>query len=249
MKLFKLSYLIVIVPYFMIKSFLILASFSIFAFSSQQIVLVVAKDFNSSKAKLECFEDGKKVFGTIDVNIGKNGLGWGIGEKALIQNHTQAVKHEGDKKAPAGVFRLSSVFGYKKNTHLYMPYIYTSKDLICVDDTQNKYYNQIVHMPKIEPKSFEFMKRDDEQYKLGIVVQHNKNAIPQKGSCIFIHIQRDKNAPTVGCTSMKFDDLKKIVLWLDKTKKPILIQIPKSSSNEILKLYPELKSSRLLKSD
>jgi len=45
----------VMVPYFMIKSFLILVSFSIFAFSSQQIILVVAQDFNLPKAKLQYF--------------------------------------------------------------------------------------------------------------------------------------------------------------------------------------------------
>jgi hypothetical protein len=46
---------------------------------------------------------------------------------------------------------------------------------------------------------------------------------------------------------MKFDDLKKIANWLDINKNPILIQISKSSSTEILQLYPELKSSKLLK--
>ncbi len=58
----------------MIKSFLILISLSTFLFSSQQIVLVVADDFNTSKAKLEYFEDNKKLYNTINVNIGKKGL-------------------------------------------------------------------------------------------------------------------------------------------------------------------------------
>ncbi len=233
----------------MIKSFLILTSFSIFAFSSQQIILVVSQDFNSSQAKLECFEGSKKVFNTIDVNIGKNGLGWGLGEITLKKNKTEPTKQEGDKKAPAGIFKLPYVFGYAKKQTLHMPYIYSSKDLICVDDSKNRYYNQIIHMPKDKPKSFEFMKREDKQYELGIVVEHNKKGLIQSGSCIFIHVQREKNTPTVGCTSMRYSDLKKMIFWLDRAKNPILIQIPKSSSNEILKLYPELKSSKLLKRD
>ena len=92
----------------------------------------------------------------------------------------------------------------------------------------------------------EFMKRDDLQYELGIVVEHNKEAVSSRGSCIFIHVQKAKNTGTAGCTSMSLNELKKIVNWLDEKKNPILIQIPKSSSKEILERYPELKSSELL---
>jgi len=46
---------------------------------------------------------------------------------------------------------------------------------------------------------------------------------------------------------MKLSDLQKIIKWLDKDKNPILIQIPKSSAKEILKLYPELNNSELLR--
>ena len=90
------------------------------------------------------------------------------------------------------------------------------------------------------------MRRDDNQYELGIVVSHNKEGIKKGGSCIFLHVQKSKDAPTAGCTSMTLKNIKKIASWLDKDKKPILIQIPKSSSNEIKKLYPNLKDSKLL---
>lgn len=230
----------------MIKSFLILISFSIFLYSSQQIILVVSDDFNTSKAKLECFEDNETVFNSIDVNIGKKGLGWGIGEIDLTKNEDEPVKKEGDKKAPIGVFKLHTVFGYAKTTQTHMPYQQVSKKIICVDDSNSKQYNKIISMPKEKPKSFEFMKRDDLQYELGVVVGHNNDALSQKGSCIFIHVQKEKDAGTAGCTSMVLDDLKKIVNWLDKDKNPILIQIPKSSSEDILKLYPELRKSKLL---
>ena len=93
------------------------------------------------------------------------------------------------------------------------------------------------------------MRRDDLQYELGIVVEHNKKAISTRGSCIFIHVQKSKDAGTAGCTSMSLNELKKIVNWLDEKKNPILIQIPKSSSKEILGIYPELKNSELLKNN
>lgn len=231
----------------MIKSFLILITLSIFLFSSQQVILVVADDFNTSKAKLECFEDGQIIYKDIDVNIGKNGLGWGLGEIKLAQIQNDAIKVEGDKKAPIGIFKLSKIFGYSIRNNFNMPYLHTSKNLICVDDSNSNKYNKIISMPNEKPKSFEFMKRNDLQYELGIVVEHNKNAEFKRGSCIFIHVEKEKNAPTAGCTSMNLEYLIKIVNWLDSSKNPILIQIPKSSSSSILQVYPYLKKSILLK--
>jgi len=230
----------------MIKSFLILINLQILLYSSQQIILVVSDSFSSPKASLECYEDGKKIFNTIDVNIGKNGLGWGLGETTLKQKSEEPLKYEGDKKAPIGIFKLTDIYGYSQKHNYKMPYLYTSKSLICVDDSNSNFYNQIIEANGDE-KSFEYMKRDDHQYELGIVVAHNQNAIAKRGSCIFLHVKKSDDAPTAGCTSMKLEEISKIATWLDKTKNPILIQIPKSSSKEILKLYPELKNSEFLK--
>ena len=229
----------------MIKSFLILISFSILLSASQQIVLVVANNMHSSQAKLECYEGGKKVFSTMIVNLGKNGLGWAARSDALAQSTQDALKYEGDKKAPAGIFTLSSIFGYASKSNYQLPYLYITKKLICVDDTHSNFYNQII-MAHGNEKSYESMQRDDEQYKLGIVVDYNQKAIAGRGSCIFMHIQRAPNSATVGCTSMSETNIKKIAKWLNKNKNPILIQIPKKSAKEILKRYPQLKNSNLL---
>jgi len=236
--------MLVIVPYFMIKSFLIITSFSILLFSSQQIVLVVADNFETNRAFLEFYEDDKKLFST-RVNIGKNGLGWGIGEVSLRQKQADPLKHEGDKKAPVGIFKLTDIFGYKSSSNYRLPYLYTSDNLICVDDIESNFYNQII-MKNGDEKSFEYMKREDMQYEIGVVVAHNKKGEKSRGSCIFLHVQKDINSSTAGCTSMKYEDLEKIIKLLDKEKNPLLIQIPKSSAQEILKSYPFLQSSSLL---
>ena len=228
----------------MIKSFLILICFEIFLFCSQQIVLVVADDFNATKASLELFENSKKVY-TTHVNLAHNGLGWGLGEVQLQQEKGMPLKYEGDKKAPAGIFKLTDIFGYAFESDYKMPYLHTSKSLICVDDVDSPFYNQIIEGRSSE-KSFEYMHRKDNQYKYGIRVAHNSDAIPKRGSCIFLHIQRDSNAPTVGCTSLKEKDILFLINWLDKSKNPLLIQIPKSSKEEILRLYPQLKDSAFL---
>lgn len=244
----------------MIKSILILITLQTFLFGSEQIVLVVAEDFNTSKASLECYEDGKKVCAILEVTLGGKGLGWGLGELALTQKESEPLKKEGDTKAPAGVFKLSKVFGYEKQIHLrnkesslveqnlslHMPYLYASKELICVDDVKSELYNQILHMPSPKPKSFELMRRDDHQYELGVVVEHNKAGVRGAGSCIFLHVQKTKGSSTHGCTAMSLGEVQEIVSWLDESKNPILIQIVHASSDEILKHYPQLKSSKLL---
>jgi len=219
----------------MLKSFLIIIILPIFTFASQ-IVLVVAKDSTTNKAKLQRFYDGKKVGHSIDVNIGKNGLGLGISDIS-IEFDTKVSKREGDKKAPLGIFKLTSVFGYDESLNIDMPYIHATKDLICVDDSNSKYYNHIINMPSNKPDSFEYMRRDDEQYKLGVVVEHNKKQIKNGGSCIFLHIQKAKDAPTAGCTSMRYEDLKTLVEWLDFEKNPVLIQVDRKNLSKVKTLY------------
>ncbi len=229
----------------MIKSFLILISFSILLFSSEQIILVVASDFDSQEAKLEFYDGDKRVYST-NVNIGKNGLGWGIGEVLLAQKPEDPIKREGDKKAPAGIFKLTHIFGYQSSSNYKLPYLYASKNLICVDDISSNFYNQIAIVDKL-PKSYESMRREDHQYELGVVVAHNEINKKSAGSCIFLHIYKERGAPTAGCTAMSRDDLKTITKLLDRAKNPILIQIPKSSAKEIVRRYPQLRESNLLR--
>jgi len=225
----------------MVKTFLILIILQIFLYANKQIILVTSNDLNDNKATLSCFEDGKKVFKDFKVNLGKNGLGWGLGILKLKHDKNDPLKYEGDNKAPIGIFKLTQVFGYKKQNNLKMPYLHVNKNIICVDDSNNKNYNQIIKIPKTKPKSFEVMKRDDKQYEFGIVVEHNKAQLKQRGSCIFLHVERFSGAATAGCTSMSLENLKKIINWLDKSKNPILIQIPKKELNKIKNLYPNLE--------
>ena len=225
----------------MVKNFLIIIICKILLYANEQIILVVADEFNSTKATLICFEDHRAVFDSIEVNLGDKGVAHGKGEVELLKQEGEPIKKEGDKKAPLGIFTLDSVFGYEKDINLKMPYLHVTKELICVDDSNSKSYNQIIKKPKELPDSYEEMRREDAQYELGITVGHNKEQMPNMGSCIFIHVEKSQNSPTAGCTAMKLEDIKKIVYWLDKSKNPTLIQIISSQKKELLKLYPLLE--------
>jgi L,D-peptidoglycan transpeptidase YkuD (ErfK/YbiS/YcfS/YnhG family) len=100
----------------------------------------------------------------------------------------------------------------------------------CVDDPKSKRYNVIVDRKGISNpdwKSFETMRREDDLYRVGVVVDHNAfPAAPGAGSCIFLHIWSGPQDPTIGCTAMEGARLEQIVHWLDPRARPVLVQLP-----------------------
>jgi len=76
--------------------------------------------------------------------------------------------------------------------------------------------------------SSEMMRRDlnnhDDLYKLGLLVSYNAPARPGAGSCIFLHIWRGPERPTVGCTAMPEEGMMTLLAWLDPAAKPLLLQ-------------------------
>ena len=217
-----------------------------FAQASEQLILIVSDDFNTTQAVLTRYEKDDNCFNKvgqdIPVNLGRNGLGWGIGESGFTPKANEPIKKEGDGRAPAGIFKISKAFGYADRTRTKMPYVQADRELICVDDSQSKNYNQIIDKSASDnPNSFEWMRRDDNLYKLGLVVEHNANAEKNAGSCIFFHIRKSKNAPTAGCSAMRENDLRTIIKWLDPAKKPKVVQIPRSYCSEAEDLYSGIR--------
>lgn len=211
----------------------------------EQLLLVVVPDMNASHALMQRFELVNNRFEALQtpatVNIGRNGLGWGHSEYRFTHPQHGPQKHEGDGRAPAGVFPLISLFGYSENFPSAMPYHAMSASHICVDDDASPYYNRIVRAEQTGPlASFETMRRDDAQYELGITVAHNPQQLRGAGSCIFLHVQRETNAPTAGCTSMTLSRLSTIARWLDPEKAPLLVQIPRSACKSAESLFPGL---------
>jgi D-alanyl-D-alanine dipeptidase len=205
--------------------------------ASQQLVLVTTKDWNSVPGTLHRFERGetnsdwREVGAKFPIVVGRNGLGWGKGLHVLT-NASGPVKHEGDGKSPAGIFRLSSAFGLaepEKMSWVKLPYRHLSETIECVDDVKSVNYNSIVdrdHVTKIDWNSSEKMREIGEQYRLGVVVDHNTN--PREnggGSCVFIHIWKNAETGTAGCTAMTSEKMEELLRWLDGKKNPVLVQL------------------------
>lgn len=207
---------------------------------STELIVVTSTGWNSSQATLRRYQRAnahkpwKEVGGPIAVMIGKNGLAWGKGAirvDAQVAQPGDPAKKEGDGRAPAGVFYLSKVFGYaaQEQPGWKMPYIDLTASVECVDDTNSKFYNQIVDRNSVTPdwNSSEHMLRPDDLYRWGVLVEHNSNpAEAGAGSCIFMHIWRGPGQPTVGCTAMPQADLESLIAWLDPKSTPLLVQLP-----------------------
>lgn len=219
--------------------FLLLALLSTLS-AYEQVVFVLSPTFTSQKAKLITYEKVNDTFiqktKAINVNLGKNGLAWGSSQYKSYKKQNQIIKKEGDKKAVAGVFDLSMIYTYENSIDTNMPYTQSTTNHICVDDISSDKYNQIIYTKnKNKYKSYENMLLSNDTYKYVIKVEHNTLNKKSLGSCIFLHVQNPKKIYTSGCTSMLEQNLKDIVSWLDKKKKPILIQIPKSSCTQVQK--------------
>lgn len=199
---------------------------------SLQVILVTTKDWNSTKGIARLYERKTTlspwvlVTKSFRVVVGKNGLAWS--RDVYPKGETLPVKTEGDKKSPAGIFMLTSIFSSNDITAK-IPFTKLEESTECVDDAKSSHYNKIVDKFKVgkyDWHSSEKMLAVGEQYELGIFVSHNPKRNKGDGSCIFLHIWADANSSTAGCTAMNKQNMEQIVNWLDSTKKPFLVQLP-----------------------
>jgi D-alanyl-D-alanine dipeptidase len=210
-----------------------------------QLIVVVTKDWNAVPGKMILYQrndkDGAwgKIGKSFPVVVGRNGLGWGRGLNPPA-NRPGPVKHEGDGKSPAGIFRLSSAFGLAEPARmnsLRLPYVQLTATIECVDDVKSTNYNSIVDRGKFTApdwNSSEKMRDVGAQYRLGVVVDHNIS--PREnggGSCIFLHIWKDARTGTSGCTAMSPEKIESLLSWLDPSAHPALVQLPESEYKKL----------------
>lgn len=221
---------------------------------SRQLVLVTTKNWDAVSGELRRFErksseeSWREIGSLIKIVVGRTGLAWGMGLHST--NLVGPQKVEGDGKSPAGIFTLSSAFGFapvEKMKSLKLPYLHVTDALECVDDVKSTRYNSIVdssHIINPDWNSSEKMREDTEQYHLGVVVDHNTHPrIARKGSCIFIHVWKGDGSGTSGCTAMEKSEMKKFIHWLDASTKPVLVQLPEKEFRQFQTEWrlPEIK--------
>ncbi|WP_133140211.1 L,D-transpeptidase [Legionella genomosp. 1] len=138
------------------------------------------------------------------------------------------MKIEGDKKTPAGLFRIHNVFASNPMS-LRMDTRFVTKEDKFIDDVNSSEYNTWITGPTTA-NSYEPMLIDI--YRMGAVIDYNTSPIiPGKGSAIFLHIWRSENQGTHGCIAMEEKNLQLLLQWLDKNKNPSILIISKTTLN------------------
>ena len=199
--------------------------------NAQQALVVTVPGWNSVDGSMRRFEkqDGKwqEVGEKFPIVVGKSGLGWdAIAEPPSASG--QPMKKEGDGRSPAGIFKITELFGFEPSLQAGMPYHPLTEYTECVDDASSQSYNQIVDLKEIphpDWNSSEKMRTVD-VYRIGAVVDYNSPKVPDAGSCIFLHIWKGPGHGTAGCTAIEEDHVKELSTWLDGKKQPVLIQLP-----------------------
>jgi L,D-peptidoglycan transpeptidase YkuD (ErfK/YbiS/YcfS/YnhG family) len=157
-------------------------------------------------------DEWQAVFEPFNAVIGKNGFA------------PAGEKKEGDGKTPSGVCPLKMTFGYDATIETKMPYHQALEDDIWVDDPNSEDYNRWTKKQETKAASYEIMKRNDNLYKYGIVIEYNTDPVIRgNGSAIFLHIWKGEGMPTAGCVAVSEEDIIKILGWLAPAASPLII--------------------------
>lgn len=204
---------------------------------ARQLVLVITDDWEADHGTLRHYERRQSAWhevGTAQpVMVGRAGAAWGLGLHA--PGHAGPVKREGDGRSPAGAFAIGPAFGYAVSSATALPYLPMQQANYCVDVSSSSLYNRIVDARVVGAdavaQSTEPMRRDlhadgDQRYRLGFVVEHNTQARPMAGSCIFAHLWKAPGVATSGCTAMQPATMDALLAWLRPEEHPVFVLLP-----------------------
>jgi L,D-peptidoglycan transpeptidase YkuD (ErfK/YbiS/YcfS/YnhG family) len=182
---------------------------------NQQAVIVEPIVRSHARVLTLEFKDGhwQQAFSPMRAMVGRRGI-------APLNE-----KREGDGRTPSGTYTLGLAFGYAPSIDTKLAYRQSTQNDFWVDDIHSPQYNQWV-VGKPDAASFEEMKRKDDLYRYGVVIEYNTDPIvPGNGSAIFMHIWRAPGKPTSGCVAFSPRSLKHLLAWLDVERDPVILLI------------------------
>ena len=212
--------------------------------SAQQLVLVTTDSWEATKGTQRRYARSgngwKQVGAATPVVIGRTGSAWGLG---LHPAQTGGpVKREGDGRAPAGMFRIGDAFGYADTANTVLPYRPMQATHYCMDVPASPLYNRVVDAREVgdaavlgstEPMRLDIHNNGDQRYKLGLVIEHNPQAVPGVGSCIFAHLWKASTATTAGCTAMEEPAMRELLAWLRADARPVFVLLPRAEYRRV----------------
>lgn len=211
-----------------------------------QMIVVTTEGWDATHGRLQAYTrtaQGWQPHGAaFEVAVGRNGSAWGVGVLPAPngggpQQPGEPVKQEGDGRSPAGIFSIVPAFGYAPKIDSALPYQPMLESSYCMDVPDSKYYNRIVDAEVVgadavegstEPMRLDLHNKGDVRYREGFVIEHNPNAEPRRGSCIFAHLWRTPGEATAGCTAMQPEHMRDLLAWLDPAQRPVFVLLPRA---------------------
>jgi L,D-peptidoglycan transpeptidase YkuD (ErfK/YbiS/YcfS/YnhG family) len=172
---------------------------------ARKLVLVTADTMNASTATLQRFTRASPSAawtpesGPVSALIGRTGMGWAHAFRTFAQAG-EPVKVEGDKRLPAGFYKIGRPFGFGPSQR--PGYMRIGEGMTCVDEPRSPAYNTITSRAQVGMQvSGENMWRVPE-YRRGLLVDYPTDRAARAGSCIFIHLRRADAKGTAGCIAL-----------------------------------------------
>lgn len=171
-----------------------------------RLVLVTAPSMHSPNAQMRRFErtspgEPWQPIGEAEpAVVGQSGLGWGATFLEAKQSG-EPEKFEGDRRTPAGFFRLGASFGFNASMS---PGYLTLKagETVCVDDPSSGHYNTIKPRSVIGARTSGEDMRLIALYRSGVLIDYPSDRATKRGSCIFIHVWKAPGSGTLGCVAL-----------------------------------------------
>jgi L,D-peptidoglycan transpeptidase YkuD (ErfK/YbiS/YcfS/YnhG family) len=173
--------------------------------SANKLVLVTADTLKSTTATVERYERAlphapwRVAGGPASALIGYSGVAWAYVFRRFARA-SEPIKVEGDKRVPAGFFKIGRSFGI--GASLAPNYMRLTEGTTCVYDLASPAYNTIASRAVIGDKvRGENMWRIPE-YARGLLIDYPTNRRARAGSCIFIHLRLPGHTGTNGCVAL-----------------------------------------------
>ncbi len=204
------------------------------ASAADQLIVSIAPTWDSTQGTLQRYEkqggDWHAVGKPWPVLYGRNGLAWGRG--IYGQDERGLHKKEKDGRAPAGVFKIGTIYTYDRSLPdgADFPFHTVTEADVWSDDASHPDYNRhttvdLQHRPAWYAK--QRMRLGDFAYRWLIEIRHNAEPpVPGEGSAIFFHIRRGAEKPSAGCTTMAEADLVTLIRWLRADANPTYVLLP-----------------------
>lgn len=205
---------------------------------SRQVVVVTAKDWNTSYARLQTWRRTDKgewvqVVAPIPARVGWNGM-------RRAENRLQSTG-----TTPAGTFALLRGFGLARPSGVDLPYRKVdSNDWWPYDPSDPKTYNVLqphrVQHAKWRTEWAERLASYRTQYRYAVVLDYNlpshlrwrngqriarTTADTTAGGGIFLHV--NGSGATAGCVSIARDRMRQVLRWLDPALDPVIVIGPR----------------------